>query len=250
MATAKRIESIGIDKLIAHPANPNRMSDASFRKLGGHIERTGNYEPVIVRPHPKQNGCYEIINGHHRVGVLKKLGCKTCDCIIWQVDDAEALILLATLNRLAGADVLEKKSELIKSLSDRFSTKELAKHLPDTKSAIERLSRLAAGMHKPMKRPAYAQQVFLNPLVFFLTDKQKQMVDAALSKANDFERGRMGKQVAHPTITDEQKLAVDKAISSVAPEGAETAAQRRARAITKIAEVYLQQKEYNVHMSL
>jgi ParB family chromosome partitioning protein len=186
MATAKRIESIGIDKLIAHPANPNRMSDASFRKLAGHIERTGNYEPVIVRPHPKQNGCYEIINGHHRVGVLKKLGCKTCDCIEWQVDDAEALILLATLNRLAGADVLEKKSELIKSLSDRFSTKELAKHLPDTKSAIERLSRLA----------------------------------------------------------------VDKAISSVAPEGAETAAQRRARAITKIAEVYLQQKEYNVHMSL
>jgi ParB family chromosome partitioning protein len=185
MATAKRIESIGIDKLIAHPANPNRMSDASFRKLASHIERTGNYEPVIVRPHPKQNGCYEIINGHHRARALKKLGCKTCDCIEWQVDDAETLILLATLNRLAGADVLEKKSELIKSLSDRFSTKELAKHLPDTKSAIERLSRLA----------------------------------------------------------------VDKAISSVAPEGAETAAQRRARAITKIAEVYLQRSEEGEHMS-
>jgi ParB/RepB/Spo0J family partition protein len=204
MQQAKRIESIGISKLIAHPANPNRMSGSAFSKLAAHIERTGNYEPVIVRPHQQRTGCYEIINGHHRVRALRKLGSETCDCVIWQVDDAETLVLLATLNRLSGHDVLEKKAELIKDLSERFSTKDLAKKLPDTKRAIERLKNL----YKPPRPAVSGHKAFLNPQVFFLTDEQKQTVAKAIA-------------VAAPT------------------EGAETAAQKRARAIVKIARTFL-----------
>ena len=206
MHQTRRIESVSMDKLIAHPANANRMSSSAFGKLTAHIERTGNYEPVIVRPHPKRAGCYEIINGHHRVRALKKLGHTKCDCIVWLVDDSETMILLATLNRLTGHDVLDKKAELIKSLTERFSTKELAKKLPDTKTAIERLSRLA-GIHKPIRLLTPGHKAFLNPVVFFLTDEQKQ--------------------------------AVDKAIAAVPDDEKETAAQSRARAITNIARLYL-----------
>lgn len=204
MSQTKRIESIGIDKLIAHPANPNRMSNSTFKKLASHIGRTGNYEPVIVRPQPKKNGCYEIINGHHRVKALKKLGRETCDCIVWQVDDSEALMLLATLNHLCGHDLLEKKAELIKALSERFSMKDLAKQLPDTKGAIERLKDL----HKPLVPRANEHKAFLNPLVFFLTDVEKQTVDKAIAQA-----------------------------SADARQG--TAAKTRAKAIVRIAQTFL-----------
>lgn len=207
MLETKRIESVGIDKLIAHPANPNRMSNSTFGKLTAHIERTGNYEPVIVRPHPKRVDCFEIINGHHRVRALKKLGCKTCDCIVWHVDDSESLLLLATLNRLGGHDVLEKKAELIKILSERFSTKDLSKQLPDTKTAIERLSRLA-GIYKPARPVTLGHKAFLNPLVFFLTDDQKQTVTEAIEAAT-------------------------------AGGGQSTAAQQRAKAIIRIARTFL-----------
>lgn len=204
MQQTKRIESIGINKLIAHPTNPNRMSNGTFSKLAAHIERTGNYEPVIVRPHQQRAGCYEIINGHHRVAALKKLGSEMCDCVIWQVDDAETLVLLATLNRLSGHDVLEKKAELIKSLSERFSTKDLAKRLGDTKKAIERLKNL----HKPPQPAALGHKAFLNPLVFFLTDEQKQTVTEAIAAA--IEAGAGG-----------------------------TAAQKKAMAIVRIARTFL-----------
>ncbi len=204
MQQTKRIESIGINKLIAHPANPNRMSGSVFRKLAAHIERTGNYEPVIVRPHQQRTGCYEIINGHHRVRALRKLGSKTCDCVIWQVDDAETLMLLATLNRLCGHDVLEKKAELIKDLSERFSTKDLAKKLPDTKRAIERLRNL----YKLPMPAASGHKAFLNPLMFFLTDDQKQTVTEAIAAAT--EAGAKG-----------------------------TTAQKRAKAIVRIARTFL-----------
>jgi hypothetical protein len=149
--------------------------------LAAHIERTGNYEPVTVRPHQQRTGCYEIINGHHRVRALRKLGSETCDCVIWQVDDAETLVLLATLNRLSGHDVLEKKAELIKDLSERFSTKDLAKKLPDTKRAIERLKNL----HKPPRPSVSGHKAFLNPLIFFLTDDQKQAVAEAIEAATE-----------------------------------------------------------------
>ncbi len=46
------IQSIAIDRLIPHPDNPNRMSKANFDKLVRNIERSGRYEPLVVRPLP------------------------------------------------------------------------------------------------------------------------------------------------------------------------------------------------------
>lgn len=226
MEEAKKIESVAIDKLIGHRANPNRMSGASFKKLVGHIERTGNYEPVIVRPHPDRSGCFEIINGHHRVEALKQLGRERCDCVVWQVDDTEVLLLIATLNRLCGSDELDKKSELIKSLSKRFSTKELVGKLVESRKSIERLKELS----RPVPVPGglnLRQKALLNPLMFFLTDEQKRIVDTALSKATQPHRVRMG-----TALGQENKVAH-------ATAGGQTAAQKRAEAIVKIAETFL-----------
>jgi len=176
MTTAKQIESIAIDRLIAHPANPNRMSDSVFNKLTNHIKRTGNYEPIIVRSGGGDS--YQIINGHHRVMALRKLGRESADCIVWQVDDAQTLLLLGTLNRLCGNDELYKKSELIQKLSKSFSVKELTSQLPDGASAIERLKDLTK-----LPRPLTLAKPFLNGVVFFLDDEQKAVVDEAVKKA-------------------------------------------------------------------
>ena len=117
---------------MAHPGNPNCMGKSSFNKLKEHIRVTGNYEPIVVRVHPEVKGAYQILNGHHRVKALTALGVKVADCVVWDVDDEGALVLLATLNRLVGSDVLERKSELIKSLSKSLDVKQLMKMLPET----------------------------------------------------------------------------------------------------------------------
>ncbi len=180
MGQIRQIEAITMDRLIENPQNPNRMSDGTFRKLLGHIKRTGNYEPIIVRKHPGRQGCFEIINGHHRFRVLKELGLSQADCIVWQVDDIETMLLLTTLNRLCGHDILEKKSELVRKLSVRFSTKTLARMLPDSSRSIERLKDLC----KPAILSKLERKAFLNPLVFFLTDKQKVIIDRAIDHAS------------------------------------------------------------------
>ncbi|MHC4153595.1 MAG: ParB/RepB/Spo0J family partition protein [Planctomycetota bacterium] len=173
------IKSIALDKLVAHPDNPNQQSKVNFAKLLRNIERTGRYEPLVVRPCPDKPGLYQIINGHQRCHALTRLGRKAADCIVWDIDDEQTDILLATLNRLGGTDQLGKKLELLKRLNNKLDTGELARLIPQTKKQIERLTNLKLPS-SPAKIDAAS---FANPVVFFLDDRQQQIVDEALSLA-------------------------------------------------------------------
>lgn len=204
------IQQIELEKLTPHPDNPNRMSKSNFAKLLRNIEKTGKYEPLIVRP-AKQAGLFQIINGHHRWAALEKLESKTADCVVWDIDDAQADIMLLTLNRLSGSDMLGKKLELLKRLSEKANPKELAKFLPQTASQIERLNSL-----KLPQLPAKAtgkETCFANPLVFFVSDAQQEII----------------------------KKAIKEAIKKDEKEKEKTSAEKKAAALTKIAKIFLNQ---------
>jgi len=199
---------VPISRLFEHPANPNRMSNRLLNRLEDHIRRTGRYEPLVVRPHPSRQGGYQVINGHHRLAVLRRLGHRRVACVVWDVDDDETLLLLATLNRLAGRDELPRKAELIGELGRRFDMADLAAMLPDSRSALERL-RAMAGLNGPVNDPdglggdpnrqggdpsrqgdgavlatgRGSAEPFLHAVVFFLTDEEKRIVDRAITEA-------------------------------------------------------------------
>ena len=190
---SNKIQAIALEKLKAHPANPNRMSKSDFSKLVRNIKRSGLYEPIVVRPHPKRVGDFQIINGHHRCRALEKLGYGKVDCVLWDVDDNQAEILLATLNRLSGSDKLAKKVALLKGLKKRMEPKELSRLLPQTAKQIERLTLL-----KRPRMPLEQTDDFAKPMVFFLDGRQQQIVEGALSAANgEKKKGtRAGRRVA------------------------------------------------------
>ncbi|MHC4361303.1 MAG: ParB/RepB/Spo0J family partition protein [Planctomycetota bacterium] len=180
------IKSIALDKLIPHPGNPNLQSKDTFSKLLHNIERTGRYEPLVVRPCPAKAGFYQIINGHHRHNALAKLGCKTADCIVWDINDEQTDILLATLNRLGGSDVLAKKLKLLERLNKKMGSTKLAKLVPQTRKQIERLTNLKL----PSAPARINAQSLANPLVFFLTDEQQRVVEKALLLAEQSQQER------------------------------------------------------------
>lgn len=169
-----RVSSIPIDKLTGHPGNPNRMSKRNFVRLVRNIERTGRYEPLVVR---RQGDGFQIINGHHRCRALKQLGYETADAVVWDVDDAEADILLSTLNRLGGSNVLEKKLALLARLNRNMHACEMAKLLPFTRSQIERMKNLKV----PAAPTKISDKSFAVPVVFFLNDAQQQIVAEAMA---------------------------------------------------------------------
>jgi ParB/RepB/Spo0J family partition protein len=175
---SQNIKTVPIEKLIAHPDNPNRMSDKTFAKLVRNIKRTGRYEPIIVRP---KGESYEIINGHHRVKALRQLGIKNAEIVIWNVSDQETDILLTTLNRLSGSDELDKKLAILRRLNEKMRARELAKLLPFSSTQIKRL--------KEFKLPTAPAKIgpnsFTHPLVFFINKEQKQIIEKAIHDALD-----------------------------------------------------------------
>jgi ParB-like chromosome segregation protein Spo0J len=213
----KQIRSIALNKLIAHPDNPNKMSKDKFTKLLRNIKRTGYYEPLIIRPCPKKNcnscenrnpddgriKCFQIINGHHRWLALKELGYKTADAVVWDIDDKETDLMLATLNRLTGSDILDKKLALLKRLNHTSfggRTTELAKFLPQTANQIKRLAKFNISDCRKVIENRTSQP--LNPLVFFLNEKQQTIVKQALSAAmNQVEENRSKAVTNAATLT-------------------------------------------------
>ena len=182
------ILSLPLEKLLRHPDNPNRMSRGNFAKLVRNIKQTGRYEPVIVRPYPGRAGFFQIINGHHRCRALAELGYKCADCVVWEVDDRGADVLLVTLNRLGGSDELGKKLAILRRLCEKTRTKELSKILPYPAGQIERLISLGK---RPT--PVGGSQTLANPVVFFLSDEQQRVVEEALLRAEKPSEKKMTK---------------------------------------------------------
>jgi len=178
--TAK-IERIALNKLLPHPDNPNRMSQGNLAKLMRNIERTGRYEPLVVRPHPRKAGLFQIINGHHRREALEKLGHKTADVVVWPVNDEQTAVLLGTLNRLNGRDSLEKRLSLLRKLRAHMPVHDMSRLLPQTHG---QLVRLLARRPLVQQRPQTADIVAI-PLVFFVDETQRSAIESALSRAID-----------------------------------------------------------------
>ncbi|MFA5555285.1 MAG: ParB/RepB/Spo0J family partition protein [Phycisphaerae bacterium] len=175
------ITAIAIEQLEPHPDNPNKMGKSSFAKLVRNIERTGRYEPLIVRA--VQGMRYQIINGHHRFEALKKLGHESCDCVVWDVDDDETDLLLATLNRLCGSDVLEKKLKLIKKMSEKHLSDILPKVLPYSKAQIKRMNLINETRLLDMRRKASDIDEIARPFIVFLSAEQMDIVNRAIDSA-------------------------------------------------------------------
>lgn len=173
-----QVTSIQIDRLIAHPGSTNRMSKRNFARLVRNIERTGGYEPLVVRRHGDD---FQIINGHQRHQALKQLGYEVVDAIVWDVDDAEADILLCSLNRLKGSDMLDKKLSLLDKINRNMSAREMSKLLPFTRSQIEKLRSLKV----PSAPTKIDVKSFAVPMVFFLSAEQQQLVSEALASVRD-----------------------------------------------------------------
>ena len=202
---------IPLDALEPHPENSNRMPLPLLEKLKGHIRRTGLYEPLVVRP-LSHDGRYQILNGHHRARALRELGHIHARCDVWEVDDAEARLLLATLNRLEGRDDPSARALLVSRLAEGRSAafdrtqaalsmaeraEDLARLLPEPPDAVERLLRLAQPPPAPLAPEAL--EPIARPMMFFLTEEQHALVSEALGEIH--KRGARHAELGTKTTT-------------------------------------------------
>ena len=180
MSASTPIVKLRIADLIPHPLNPNKMPDGYQAKLKSHIERTGNYPALIVRLHPAEKRKFQIIDGQHRWTILQALGHKLAKCEIWDVDDSQTNILLATLNRLEGQDDPYLRGTLLADLAQQFEISQLADQLPLDAAAIRKY--IQATEEPPKPAAPTAAEDMPHALIIFVTAMQREKILCELKK--------------------------------------------------------------------
>ncbi len=198
------IRHIRLDRLVPHPDSANRMSRANFAKLVRNIERTGRYEPLVVRRHPDKRGHFQIINGYHRCQALRELGHEAAQAVVWKVDDEQTDLLLATLNRLGGRDMLDKKLTILRRLCRKRPVHDLAKLIGQTHGQLQRLMSRRLNTAMPQRR----RSLYAIPLVFFVNEAQQRIIEQALAPtvAQSSESGKAARRAAALTHITRQFL--------------------------------------------
>jgi len=102
----KDIQQLNISQLKPYPNQPFKpYSVEKLEELAEDIRINGILSPVIVRP---WNGEYQILAGHNRVNSAKLIGLEVVPCIVKDVDDNTAQLIMVNTN-------LNQRQELLPS---------------------------------------------------------------------------------------------------------------------------------------
>lgn len=91
------IKDIPLEKLVPFPNHPFKVrDDEEMNKLVESVSENGVLVPAIVRE--KDNGEYEIISGHRRKFASEIAGKSTLRCIVSNLDDDAATVIMVDSN--------------------------------------------------------------------------------------------------------------------------------------------------------
>lgn len=94
---AEKVEEIDIGKITDFPDHPFKVNnDEKMKEMVNSVKEYGVIMPVIVRP--KEDGTYEMISGHRRKRACELAGIKQIKCIVKDLSDDEATILMVDSN--------------------------------------------------------------------------------------------------------------------------------------------------------
>lgn len=94
---AEKVEEINISSIKDFPNHPFKViNDKKMQEMVKSVKEYGVILPVIVRP--KEDGTYEMISGHRRKRACELAGIKQIRCIVKDLTDDEATILMVDSN--------------------------------------------------------------------------------------------------------------------------------------------------------
>lgn len=96
-AAGEKVQEIALCELVSFQNHPFKVSDdEKMQDMLQSIQEYGVLNPLLVRP--KKTGGYELISGHRRKYACEKAGIKTVPCIVRELSDEEAVILMVDSN--------------------------------------------------------------------------------------------------------------------------------------------------------
>ena len=163
-ARLEKVINLSFSEISDFPNHPFKVRmDTAMREMTGSVKQYGVLVPALVRP--KSEGGYEMVAGHRRKKAADLVGLTELPCIVRQLTDEEATIIMVDSNlqreqilpsekafaykmkldamrRQAGRPRKDNSAPLGPNLIGTRSNLELAAESPDSKTQIQRYIRL------------------------------------------------------------------------------------------------------------
>jgi ParB/RepB/Spo0J family partition protein len=98
------------------------------RLLASIAAASGQQTPIVVVATADQADRYQVIDGYKRIAALEQMGCDTVEAVVWDISEADALVLQRSL-RWGEGDTAIEQGWVLAELEQRFgySLQELAR---------------------------------------------------------------------------------------------------------------------------
>ncbi|WP_299841977.1 ParB/RepB/Spo0J family partition protein [uncultured Paracoccus sp.] len=136
---------IPIEQISPNPDQPRRSFEPeALQELAQSLKARGVLQPLIVRPHPRDEGLYQIVAGERRWRAAQQAQLHELPVIIRDLSDTEVLEI-ALIENIQRADLNAiEEAASFRQLMDRFghTQEQLAEALNKSRSHIANLLRL------------------------------------------------------------------------------------------------------------
>ncbi|SNT74990.1 ParB/RepB/Spo0J family partition protein [Paracoccus seriniphilus] len=142
---ARERTMVPIEQITANPDQPRRTFDPeALQELAASLKNRGVLQPLIVRPHPQDDGIFQIVAGERRWRAAQMAQLHELPVIIRDLSDTEVLEV-AIIENIQRADLNAiEEATSFRQLMDRFghTQERLAEALNKSRSHIANLLRL------------------------------------------------------------------------------------------------------------
>lgn len=197
LRSKEHVENLKISDIADFPNHPFKVIvDDEMREMSKSIEEYGVLVPVLVRP--KQDGKYEMISGHRRKKASELANKDLIPCIIRELTDDEATIIMVDSNmqrehilpsekafayklKLEALNSQGKRNDLTLSPMDTKldSAEKLGKEFDDSRATVFRYIRLTELIPKILDM-VDSERIAFRPAVeisYLTKDEQNMLLD-------------------------------------------------------------------------
>lgn len=236
----EKVLDIPLSEISDFPNHPFRVkADEAMLEMADSVKQYGVLVPGLVRIKP--DGGYEMVAGHRRKKASELAGKETIPCIVRELDDDQATIIMVDSNlqresilpsekafaykmkleamkRQAGRPSKENSTQVGQDLRGKYSVEILGEQVGESRNQIQRYIRLTE-LIPPILEMADEKQIAFNPAVelSYLTEKEQQELyetmqsedcTPSLAQAQRMKKfsqdGRLSMDVIFSIITEEK----------------------------------------------
>lgn len=193
----EKVLEIPLSEISDFPNHPFKVkADEAMLEMADSVKQYGVLVPALVRPKP--DGGYEMVAGHRRKKASELAGKETMPCIVRELDDDEATIIMVDSNlqresilpsekafaykmkleamkRQAGRSSKENSTQVGQDLRGKYSVEILGEQVGESRNQIQRYIRLTE-LIPPILEMVDEKRIAFNPAVeiSYLAEKEQQ----------------------------------------------------------------------------